>query len=252
MSTPAQITANRLNAQRSTGPRTEEGKSASRMNSLQHGLTSTKVYPVANQADFDDLVAAYAAHYQPASVEELQRVDTMVHADWNLKRYRQLHEDALEVLRQEDPAKSEAQVVIADLRGPKVIDRLNRYQRDLMRAWERALAALAKSRERQEKQAARELESQIDREFQQVETKVHQAFTAVLAERAERAAQRPVPAPAPTPGPELVPNPSPEAAPQAAPDPGIGFVSSPAPQPPAAAAKPAKSYGPRENLALRL
>ena len=36
MATPAQITANRLNAQRSTGPRSEEGKAASRFNALKH------------------------------------------------------------------------------------------------------------------------------------------------------------------------------------------------------------------------
>src|SRR5258707_261267 len=38
MSTLKQIEANRLNAQHSTGPRTTEGKSASRLNALKHGL----------------------------------------------------------------------------------------------------------------------------------------------------------------------------------------------------------------------
>ena len=36
---PAQIAANRANALKSTGPRTEEGKEAARRNSLKHGLT---------------------------------------------------------------------------------------------------------------------------------------------------------------------------------------------------------------------
>src|ERR1035441_5914001 len=39
MATPAQITANRANAQKSTGPRSAEGKSASRFNALKHGMT---------------------------------------------------------------------------------------------------------------------------------------------------------------------------------------------------------------------
>ena len=37
--TPAQINANRLNAQRSTGPKSVEGKDAARRNALKHGLT---------------------------------------------------------------------------------------------------------------------------------------------------------------------------------------------------------------------
>ena len=38
MATPAQITANRANALKSTGPRSESGKAASRFNALKHGL----------------------------------------------------------------------------------------------------------------------------------------------------------------------------------------------------------------------
>ncbi len=41
----ARISANRRNAQKSTGPRTEEGKSHSRANALKHGLCATVVVP---------------------------------------------------------------------------------------------------------------------------------------------------------------------------------------------------------------
>ena len=43
--TQAQIDANRKNAQRSTGPKTAEGKSRSRQNALKHGLTATVLDP---------------------------------------------------------------------------------------------------------------------------------------------------------------------------------------------------------------
>ena len=38
--TPAQLTANRRNAQKSTGPRTARGKAQSRLNGLRHGFCS--------------------------------------------------------------------------------------------------------------------------------------------------------------------------------------------------------------------
>ena len=41
--TPAQIAANRLNAAKSTGPKSVEGKEAARRNSLKHGLTGAGV-----------------------------------------------------------------------------------------------------------------------------------------------------------------------------------------------------------------
>ena len=40
MATPAQITANRANAQTSTGRRCTEDKSASRLNALKHGIAA--------------------------------------------------------------------------------------------------------------------------------------------------------------------------------------------------------------------
>src|SRR3954470_10857916 len=41
----ARILANRKNAQKSTGPKTPEGKEKSRLNALKHGLCSSAVAP---------------------------------------------------------------------------------------------------------------------------------------------------------------------------------------------------------------
>jgi hypothetical protein len=60
-SSEARIAANRRNALKSTGPKTEEGKEQSRRNALKHGLTGAGVVlPEADAAAVDRKAAAYA------------------------------------------------------------------------------------------------------------------------------------------------------------------------------------------------
>ena len=50
--TAAQLEANRRNAQRSSGPKTQEGKERSRRNGLKHGLTGAGiVLPLEDEAE---------------------------------------------------------------------------------------------------------------------------------------------------------------------------------------------------------
>jgi len=54
MTTEARIHANRLNAQRSTGPKTQKGKAVVSQNALKHGLSARHdVVITENQEDFD-------------------------------------------------------------------------------------------------------------------------------------------------------------------------------------------------------
>ena len=55
MATAAQIEANRRNAQKSTGPKTDEGKARVRRNAFKHGMTARTIMPVLPQEDPKDL-----------------------------------------------------------------------------------------------------------------------------------------------------------------------------------------------------
>jgi hypothetical protein len=76
MATQAQIDANRRNAQRSTGPRTSEGKAASRWNSLRHGLAAEQpVLPHEDPAQYHRVRGELIETWQPANAQELMLVD---------------------------------------------------------------------------------------------------------------------------------------------------------------------------------
>ncbi len=55
MATAAQIEANRLNAQKSTGPKTERGKASAKLNAITHGMTARTIMPVLPQEDPKEL-----------------------------------------------------------------------------------------------------------------------------------------------------------------------------------------------------
>jgi hypothetical protein len=97
MSSEKQIEANRLNAQKSTGPRTEAGKAASRMNALKSGIhAQSEIVRSEVRADFETLTAEYLARFNPATPEERLCVDTLVRADWNLRRFARIDAQLLD------------------------------------------------------------------------------------------------------------------------------------------------------------
>jgi len=82
-----QITANRTNAQKSTGPKSSEGKAASKMNAVKHGILSREVL-VAGE-DHQELTALqewFQEDLQPVGPMELMLVGQIVATHWRLRR----------------------------------------------------------------------------------------------------------------------------------------------------------------------
>ena len=87
MSTEKQIEANRLNAQKSTGPKTPEGKAKVSMNSLRHGLRArATVLQNENPEEFQQLCDGLEAEWQPQSPTESALLEKMAIAQWKLAR----------------------------------------------------------------------------------------------------------------------------------------------------------------------
>jgi hypothetical protein len=79
--------ANRNNAQRSTGPKTPEGKAAIRFNALTFGLrTKATILESENAAEYSQLWDELDAEWQPQTRTERLYLETMVTSQWLLKR----------------------------------------------------------------------------------------------------------------------------------------------------------------------
>jgi hypothetical protein len=96
MSSPAQLAANLLNAQLSTGPVTLTGKEKSARNNLRHGFRSqTVLLPGDDPAEYLALLTDLTDHFAPRDLTEQRFIREMADAEWRLRRVRQHHESAL-------------------------------------------------------------------------------------------------------------------------------------------------------------
>jgi hypothetical protein len=133
MASAAQISANRANAQLSTGPVTAEGKTRVSQNALTHGLTAKHlVVAPEEQEEFAALRDSLTAELAPQGALETITFHELLHAAWNLARFRRL-----EVLF--SPSNPESYFKEENVRA---LERILRYQVRAQRAYYRALAEL--------------------------------------------------------------------------------------------------------------
>ena len=87
MATNKQKAANRANAQKSTGPKSEAGKSVARMNANKHGLTAkTIVIGDEDPKAFDALRAQLEAEFNPRPGLEADLVERLAINIWRMRR----------------------------------------------------------------------------------------------------------------------------------------------------------------------
>ncbi len=91
MATEKQIAANRRNAQKCTGPKTNEGKFKSSLNALRHGLYSHNFIIKTENADiFENFSKAYIDEFEPTTASELELLKQLISAAWRRNRISEL------------------------------------------------------------------------------------------------------------------------------------------------------------------
>jgi hypothetical protein len=93
-----QLEANRENAQRSTGPRTDQGKRVSRRNALRHGLAAETVIEILE--DLDDYKAFEAniiGDYDARTAVERELVLRLASLLWRIRRATAIETDLLRI-----------------------------------------------------------------------------------------------------------------------------------------------------------
>jgi hypothetical protein len=93
-----QFEANRRNALRSTGPKTEEGKQRSRLNAVRHGLTAeTVVGSLEDAEDYKAFEATIIGDYCAETAVARELVLRLASLLWRLRRATAIETDLLEL-----------------------------------------------------------------------------------------------------------------------------------------------------------
>jgi hypothetical protein len=96
MSTEKQINANRKNAQKSTGPKTAEGKAAVSQNAVKHGLFTDSIIFGENEADYEAFHDEMLAELDPAGAVETTMAERIISLWWRLKRAERMQNEVIE------------------------------------------------------------------------------------------------------------------------------------------------------------
>ena len=161
MTSPRQIIANRKNALKSTGPRTEQGKAIVIRNALKHGLLARRLLlPDEDELIWDEFYHRLCHQLNPQNDLELLLTERVIAAAWRLRRLLRIETEmmAYDLHRQsssfdftslsshhQQPV-TLGSAVAKNLAGPNSYDKLRRYETHLERSLFRTLHELHRLR----------------------------------------------------------------------------------------------------------
>jgi hypothetical protein len=150
----AQIEANRRNAQKSTGPKTDAGKQASSRNAIKYGLFSRSLLlPEEDEERYAAFCDEYIDELQPVGLAERNLVQEMIAAQWRLIRLNVVEQGAYDRARQAlmgsrsnpKPAPTAIEIELetgSDSFPFKAVSRVSQWQSRLSRDYHRAAKEL--------------------------------------------------------------------------------------------------------------
>ena len=163
MSSNKQLQANRANAKKSTGPKTQAGKDRSRLNSRKHGLTAKTLIIFGECADdFERLRAELMDEHDPQSALEFELLEHLAVILWRLRRVPSFEAAILDARRakveafphpylthkdesfseQEWHARSLGGALISDGCSSDALGKVSRYETSLMNSLAKTLLLL--------------------------------------------------------------------------------------------------------------
>jgi len=173
MATEAQIHANRLNGQRSTGPRTPQGKAVVAQNAVKHGLSGRlDVIKGEDQTESELHREAMLGDLAPVGPVESMLAERVASLAWRLQRVERIQNEVFDALladrssplaklvqslspkgagRPEGGAEGEGdlvlgRVVLKDFSNSRVLDRLLMYERRIEHSLYKTMAELQRLR----------------------------------------------------------------------------------------------------------
>ncbi len=163
MTSEAKANANRRNAEKSTGPKTEEGKAAVSQNAVKHGLLARQeVISSEDYGEFERLRDEILAEFQPVGAIETLLAKRYASLFWRVQRAQRMQNEAvdyltgsyqpspyIEMLRtmlpkgaymsQDDPDLRLGKEAVKDLANERVLERLSLYERRLENSLHRTM-----------------------------------------------------------------------------------------------------------------
>jgi len=143
MATEAQINANRLNSQKSTGPRTAEGKRVVSQNAVTHGLFAREaVIKCEDPAEYELHRETLLDELRPVGAIESMLAERIVSLSWRLQRVERMQNQATDCLIEEDYLPLGRMITKRWSGNLKIIEKLFMHERRIESSLNRTITKL--------------------------------------------------------------------------------------------------------------